>query len=152
MPEDIPVYAPLWEQIKAFILKGEIATTSEIYAQMCKITGSVGQCIKESKSSLMMEVGDASWDFEAYIRHFKRMQSDYHAHISEYSHGGSKRTVDIADLTVVALGRTMDLPVVSMEVTAFPSPDKRRIPDICSLEGVPHLTFNDFLRIEKIGT
>lgn len=55
------------------------------------------------------------------------------------------------DLTIIALGRTLGLPVVSMEVTALPSPDKRRIPDICDLEGVVHHTFNEFLKIERIG-
>ena len=151
MPEDIPVYAPLWGQIRDFILSVQIATTAEIYAQMCRITGAVGQCINDSKTSLLMEVGDPSWNFAAYIQHFKRMQISYHAHISEYSHSGSKRTIDLPDLTIIALARTLALPVVSMEVTALPSPDKRRIPDICSLEGVAHHTFNDFLRIEKIG-
>ena len=151
MPEDIPIYAPLWEQMKAIVAAGDIAATTEIYAQMCKIDGAFGQCIKESKAHILLEIGDSSWDFNSYIRHFNRMQQTYHAHISEYSHGGSKRTIDLPDLTIIALGRTLGIPVVSMEVTAQQSPDKRRIPDICSMEGIVHYTFNDFLRIEGIG-
>lgn len=152
MPEDIPVYAPLWDQLRAFILTGSVATTPELYFQMCKITGEFGQCLSDNKPLIVMEVGDDSWDFPTYIQHFKRMQVAYHAHISEYSHAGSKRTIDLPDLSIVALARTLNLPVVSMEVTALPSPDKRRIPDICNLEGVAHHTFNEFLRIERIGS
>jgi Domain of unknown function (DUF4411) len=101
---------------------------------------------------LLMEVGDASWDFEAYIRHYNRMQTAYHAHISEYSHGGSKRTIGLTDMTIVALAKTLDLPVVSMEASVrHQSPDKRRIPDICHAEGLVHYTFNEFLKKEGIG-
>ena len=152
MPEDIPVYAPLWREIMAFIAKGEIATTAEIYGQMCKIRRDLGKCIQDNKGQILLEVGDVSWDFQAYINHFVRMQKAHHAHISEYSHSGSKRTIDLPDLSVIALAKCLELPVVSMEVTAHPSPDKRRIPDICAAEGVVHHTFNDFLRFEKIGT
>lgn len=151
MPEDIPVYTPLWNGVKSFVLTGAVAATSEIYGQMCKIPGSFGQCVNDNKALILMEVGDSSWNFATYIDHFKRMQIQYRAHISEYSHIGSKRTIDLADLTIIALARTLELPVVSMEVTAHPSPDKRRIPDICDLESVVHHTFNDFLKKERIG-
>lgn len=98
-----------------------------------------------------MEVGDASWDSLTYIKHYKRMQLQYHAHLSEYAHGGSKKTIGLKDLTIISLAKTLGLPVVSMEVTALASPTKRRIPDICAAENVLHHTFNDFLRIEGIG-
>ncbi len=152
MPEDIPVYAPLWRQIIAFIQKGEMAATAEIYAQMCRIRGDLGECIQAHKADILLEVGDRNWNFQTYLSHFKRMQKAHHAHISEYSHGGSKRTIDLPDLSIIALAKALDLPVVSMEVTALPSQDKRRIPDICVAEGVVHYTFNDFLRLEKIGS
>lgn len=60
MPEDIPIYAPLWQKMKDFVLTGEIAATSEIYFQMCKIPGSFGQCLRDNKSLILMEVGDPS--------------------------------------------------------------------------------------------
>ena len=152
MPEDIPIYVPLWAQMVEFVESGAVAATTEIYSQMCKIPDDFGECLRQNKARILLEVGDASWSFQTYIDHFTRMQRQYHAHISEYSHAGSKRTIDIPDLTIIALGRTLGIPVVSMEVTTGQSPDKRRIPDICLMEGVVHRTFNEFLKDEKIGT
>jgi hypothetical protein len=54
------------------------------------------------------------------------------------------------DVTIIALAKTLSLPLVSMESSAVPSPKKKRIPDICPLEGVTHLTFNEFCIAEKI--
>lgn len=152
MPEDIPIYAPLWAQMRDYVLSDRIATTAEIYGEMCKIAGDFGQCIRDNKALILMEVGDDSWDSATYIAHFKRMQNDHHPFISEYSYGGSKRTIGLKDLTVIALAKTLGIPAVSMEVTALPSPTKRRIPDICAAENVLHHTFNEFLRMEGIGS
>jgi hypothetical protein len=152
MPEDIPIYAPLWGKLQEFVLSGFVAVTWEIYREMCHITGGFGQCINDNKDLLLMEVGDPSWDSLAYIDHYKRMQLRYHAYLSEYAHSGSKKTIGLKDLTIISLAKTLGLPVVSMEVTALPSPIKRRIPDICAEENVLHLNFNEFLRIEGIGS
>jgi len=152
MPEDIPVFAPLWTDLSDFVRTGAVATTWEIYKEMCHITGEFGRCLKDSRDLILMEVGDGSWDSLTYIRHYKRMQQQYHQFLSEYAHLGSKKTIGLKDLTIISLAKTLALPVVSMEVSALPSPTKRRIPDICSAENVLHLTFNEFLRIEGIGS
>lgn len=152
MPEDIPVYAPLWAELRDYILSGHVATTWEIYQEMCHIPGAFGECLKAQKDNLVMEVGDSSWPFQRYIDHYKRMQLQYHDFISEYAHSGSKKTIGLKDLTIIALAKTLGLPVVSMEVSVLHSPFKRRIPDICTLENVAHHTFNDFLRLEGIGS
>ena len=61
MPEDI--HASLWNGFKAKCLQpGIIAVTQEIYDEMPHIQGSVGQCIKDHKADLLMEVGD-DWDW-----------------------------------------------------------------------------------------
>lgn len=152
MPEDIPAYAPLWRDLRGYVLTGQVATTTEIYQEMCHITGDFGQCLRDNRDLVLVEVGDPPWDSLAYVGHFKRMQLRYHAFISEYAHLGSKKTIGLKDLTIISLAKTLSLPVVSMEVTALPSPTKRRIPDICQEENVLHLTFNEFLRIEGIGS
>ena len=151
MPEDIPAYAALWGQTRDYVLTGQIAVTTEIYQEMCHIPGEFGQCLNDNKELLLMEVGNESWDGLAYIDHYKRMQKQYAAFLSEYSHGGSKKTIGLKDLTIVALAKTLGLPVVSMEKSALPSDTKRRIPDICAAESVPHHSFNEFLRLEGIG-
>jgi hypothetical protein len=78
------------------------------------------------------------------------MGDDYKEFISEYN-GGSKKTVCLDDISIVALAKTLKVPVVSMEapVTAA-STKKLRIPDVCALEAVEHLRFNEFLRKEKL--
>ena len=65
---------------------------------------------------------------------------------------GSAKTICLNDLTIIALAKTLGLPVVSMErlVSEGPGTKKRRIPNICKAEGVEHLSFNDFLRREKL--
>ncbi len=56
------------------------------------------------------------------------------------------------DLTIIAMAKTLGLPVVSMEkaVSEAPGTKKRRIPNICKAEGVLHLGFNDFLHQEGL--
>ncbi len=77
------------------------------------------------------------------------MQDDHKEFISEYT-GGSSKTIGLKDLTIIALGKSLNLPVVSMEIRVRQRSDKkRRIPDICDAEGIKHLSFNDYLRSEN---
>jgi hypothetical protein len=53
-------------------------------------------------------------------------------------------------MSIIALGKTLSLPVVSMEALIMqPESKNRRIPNICQIETVEHLTFSDFLRREQ---
>lgn len=149
MPEKVGIYRGLWGQMTDFVLAGHIATTQEIYDEMCHVPDDFGACIRASRSALVMEVGEGDWDYSAYIRHYRRMAKQYEAHLSEYTHMSAKDTICLNDMTVIALGKALDLPVVSEESSAKDSPLKRRIPDICLAEGVLHLYFNDFL--ERVG-
>jgi hypothetical protein len=140
----------MWQDFKEKCLKaGIIAVTQEIHDEMVQIYGTVGQCIKDNKESLLMEVG-GDWDWNTYIDHVNRMGDDHKEFISEYN-GGSKKTVCLNDISIVALAKTLKVLVVSMEapVTAA-STKKLRIPDVCALEAVEHLRFNKFLRKEKL--
>jgi hypothetical protein len=118
---------------------------------MCHITGDLGECIKDHKSELELEVDDPDWDGLAYIAHYNRMRKEHAAFISEYTHMSSKKTISLNDMTIIAMAKTLGLPVVSGETSAEPSLEKKRIPDICKLEDVPHYTFNDFLEKEGIS-
>ena len=54
-------------------------------------------------------------------------------------------------MSIIALAKTLELPVLSMETRVRDSNSKKRkIPNICDEEGVPHIIFNDFLRNEGI--
>jgi len=76
----------------------------------------------------------------------------YASVISEYN-GNRKNTVGLNDLTIIALAKTLGLPVVSSEkrVSSTTDTEKRqKIPDICDKESIDHKTFNDLLRAEGI--
>lgn len=148
MPADI--YVSLWAQIQARIVNGDLACTAEIYDELTHLEGAVGDCIRDNESNLRLEVGDASWDFAAYLEHATRMQVEYAAFLRE-NLSGKKGTVGLNDLSIIALAKTLALPVISMEKAKAHQSDKlRQIPDICALEKVPHMTFNDYLRAEGI--
>jgi hypothetical protein len=147
-PQDIHV--TLWARIHALIENGDVAVTEEIFEELCHIPAPLGDCIKDNKKSLLLEVDDDSWDAEAYIEHATRMQDDHQPYIREFN-GGGKGTVGLNDISIVALGKALKLPVVSMEKRkAHQTEFKRTIPDICDAENVTHMTFNEFLRAEGI--
>jgi Domain of unknown function (DUF4411) len=80
------------------------------------------------------------------------MKTKYASVISEYN-GNRKNTVGLKDLTIIALAKTLNVPVVSSEkrLNSLQDSEKRqKIPDICDKEGVEHMTFNDLLRAEGI--
>lgn len=148
MPEDI--HESLWAEVRARIVAGDLAVTGDIYGELVHLQGAMGDCIRENEVNLLLEVNDSSWPFESYIEHAARMQID-HAHFIRENLGNKKGTVGINDISIIALGKCLSLPVVSMEKRkAHQSERLRQIPDICDAEKVPHMTFNDFLRAEGI--
>jgi hypothetical protein len=147
MPEDI--HESMWKNFRTKCLEtGIIGVTQEIYDEMEHIPGSVGQCIKDQKAGLLMEVG-GDWDWGNYITHANKMEDDHHDFISEYC-GGSKKTVCLNDISIIALAKTLKLPVVSMEEPVTSGAKKLHIPDVCKIEKVDHLTFSQFLRKEGL--
>ena len=150
MPEDI--HQTLWGLMALTIESGILATTPEIYDEMTHITGKFGDCIRANQDALVLDIGDTSWDAMTYIGHSTRMLVAHNDYISEYN-GGSKKTVGLNDMTICALGKALSLPVISGEKrVSADTKRKRKIPDICAVEGVLHMTFNDFLRAEGVRT
>lgn len=147
-PEDI--YPTLWAEIDFRIKSGMFAVTAEIYEEINHIHGGIGQSIKEHKAQLILEVGDNSWNFESYIDILNRLYPKYEPFIS--GTGGSKVSLSMPDLSIVILAKTLNLPLISMEKPCAQNngTKKRKIPDVCSAEGVHHMEFNDFLRKERI--
>jgi hypothetical protein len=147
-PEDI--YTTLWSSIYTLIQGGVFAATQEIYDELLLVDGGISNIIKDCKSKLVLEVSDPSWDWQTYISVSNQLNSDYHNYISEYN-GNLKGTVGLNDISIIALAKTLKIPIVSMESFINTSPTKMRIPNVCSKEGVEHLTFNEFLRKEAIN-
>jgi hypothetical protein len=149
-PEDL--FPRLWEQVHERIESGRIAVTEEIYEELAFLTGDTGACIVRSKSALVMKVGASGWDYSSYLTESTRIQTTYARFISE-NVGGRRDTICMNDISIVALAKSLGIPVVSMEVSVTASGSsstKRRIPDICKSEGIVHLSFTDFMRREGI--
>jgi hypothetical protein len=148
MPEDI--HDSMWKKLHDIIAAGAIAVTKEIYDEMIHIPGDIGTCIKKNKDKMLLEVNKGDWNWKAYVAASKAMIVTHKAFISEYT-GGSPRTICLNDISIIALAKSLAVPLVSMEkAVTSPGANKRHIPDICSLENVEHLDFSAFLRREKI--
>lgn len=150
MPEDI--HTVLWSSVAKLIEGGKFAVTTEIYEELELLPGSIGECIKNNKDNLQLEIEDEEWDWKKYLDHVERMRLTYADVISE-NNSNRKNTVGFNDLSIIALAKTLGLPVVSSEKKLHGEQDskkRQKIPDICDKEGIPHMTFNDLLRKEGI--
>ncbi len=150
LPEDIHV--SLWSQVCDKIKQGVFAATTEIYDELVRIPGSVGQCLKDHLTEIRLEVGAGEWNYNSYISHFKTLHPKYQKFIA--GTGGSKASLSMPDFSIVILGKALALPVISMELPCAQNLHTKscKIPDVCSAEGVLHMTFNEFLRAEGIKT
>jgi hypothetical protein len=148
MPEDI--HESLWRRIKQFIADGHVAMTTEIFDEMVLIDGGLGDFISTLRDTILCEVGIDGWDWRTYITHTNRMQVSYRPFISEFNMN-VKGTVGLNDISIICLAKTLGLPLMSMEKkTLMTSAARRKIPDICVLEGIRPLTFSEFCRLEGL--
>jgi Domain of unknown function (DUF4411) len=112
MPEDI--HPTIWGKITDLISQSKFAVTAEIYDELKRLPGSIGECINAHKMALQLEVEDDDWDWQTYLGHYEEMKVKYESVISEYN-GNRKNTVGLNDITIIALAKTLDLPVISSE-------------------------------------
>lgn len=150
MPDDI--YQPIWDRVIEVLASGVVAVNTEIYEEMRgSLRGVVGEFIDTHPATLVLEIGDDGWDWMTYRRHLVELSATHHDYISEYN-GNRKNTVGLNDISIIALAKTLEVPLVSMEVNSGKDAVKRRkIPDICWIEKVEHIDFNDFLRRSGIS-
>jgi len=148
MPEDI--YVSLWAQLCDLVKAGVFAATAEVYEELTHIPGDVGQCLIDHEAEVKLEVGAGDWDYATYLAHVDELHPKYEPFIN--GTGGSKVSLSVADFSIVMLGKTLALPVVSMEIPCAHNANtkRRKIPDVCAAENVVHMTFNDLLRAEGI--
>lgn len=149
LPEDI--HTTLWPRVISTIQSGVFCWNVEIGNELALIPGAVGASLKACNGSSCLEVGKGSWPWKDYIDLNKKWQVSHRQYISEYN-GNMKGTIGLNDLSIVALGCTLGLPVLSMERrnTNAGASKKLRIPNFCDLVGVKHLNFNEFCRAEGI--
>lgn len=149
MPEDL--YGGLWTKVSGLIRAGMFCCNAEIAEQFDHVEGVVGDCLREHLPVMVYEIGRPHWNWKGYVNHLNRMTDAYRPFISEYN-GNRKNTVDTDDVSIVALAKTLGLPVVSMEAfdRGEPSAKRMRIPRLCDCEKVVHRTFNELLRIEGV--
>jgi hypothetical protein len=149
MPEDI--HPTIWAKMAGLVTSGTFAVTVEIYEELKHLPGPIGECIKANGPALQMEI-EEDWDWKTYLAHYEELKIKYAEVISEYN-SNRKGTIGLKDLTIIALAKTLGLPIVSGEKETRVEQDsakRQKIPDICKKEGVLHLDFNDLLRAEGI--
>src|SRR5262245_10387567 len=112
IPEDIHV--SIWRQVREVLESGQVAVTTEIYAELSLLRGQMGLCIAQHKAELIMEVGDVCWNLKDYTGHSNALVAAYERYISEYN-GGITRTVGMNDISIIALAKALSVPLVSME-------------------------------------
>jgi hypothetical protein len=150
MPEDI--HPTIWAKVAALVTDGTFAVTVEIYEELQHLPGPIGDCIRENSAALQLEIEEETWDWQTYLAHYEDMKVRHAAVISEYN-SNRKGTIGLKALTIIALAKTLELPVVSSEKKTSVDQDsgkRQKIPDICDKEDVTHLNFNDLLRAEAI--
>lgn len=149
MPETI--YISLWTQVVELIHAHIFCWNGEIAEELGSIFGMAGDALNSCNGECCLEVGVGEWQWEEYLELVEDWRQKYRDYISEYN-GGRKNTISLNDLSIVALAKILGRPVVSMEKRnrQMPSSKKLRIPDLCDLEEVKHLSFNEFLMAEGV--
>ena len=147
IPDD--VHASLWVAVKKMLDSGDGAVTKEIFDEMVSFNNDIGKHVGNCKDAVLFEVGVGQWDWPSYIAHNVRMQTAHAQWIAEYIN--NPNSICLNDLTIIALAKTLNVPVLSMEYRAPDTPEckRRKIPNICDKEGIKHLDFTAFCRGEK---
>ncbi len=144
----------LWSQVILRLEAGVFCWNVEIAKELESIDlGGLGDYLKRHRKRCCLEVGIGDWPWQDYVQLLDDWRLRFRGFLSEYN-GNRKGTINNNDLSIVALAKTLKLPVVSMEKRNTnkgpPSSAKLRIPDLCDRERVTHLFFNDFLKKEGI--
>jgi Domain of unknown function (DUF4411) len=145
IPEDI--HPSLWKRVRGTIAAGHVAVTEEIFDEITKIRGGLGDYLDKKKALILHEVTKGDWNWQQYLKHANNMELAYKPYIREFC-GGSAKTICISDISIIALAKTLKLPVLSMEKPVDKNSKKRHIPDICAAESITHVSFNEFCRKE----
>lgn len=145
------IYKTLWQIVYDLIDVRTFCWTKEIDSQLSLIQGDLGAKLREQSRHCCFEIGTDNWPWREYINTINEWRYVYQENISEYN-GNRKNTIDLTDLSIVALAKVLEKSVLSMEKPSpiFSSSRRRRIPDLCVFEDVEHVDFNTFLLQRRI--
>lgn len=149
LPDD--VHERLWTNVSAIVKSGIFCWNAEIAKEMLSIPGPIGAGLQSCNGSCCHEIGKGAWPWESYIKINADWQVAYARYISEYQNN-LKNTIGLNDMSIVALSKALGLPVVSSEtrILVQQNTKKIKIPNLCDLTGVKHLTFHEFCRAEGV--
>jgi hypothetical protein len=150
LPQDIHV--SFWKRVSGLLEDGTFCWNQDIWEEMDgSIYGDIASSLQFCQDrGGCFEIGQDHWDWKLYLRHVSDIGKRYQSYISEYN-GSRSSTIGLNDCSIVCLGKTLGLPVASMEKpTAHPSPKRMRIPELCQREGILHFGLNELLRAEGI--
>ena len=89
MPENIPMYQPIWVHVTTQIESGILAVNLEIYDELFCLPGQIGTCLNNNRNNLVLEVGE-NWDWQTYLGNVERMRTTHKDIISEYNGGAGR--------------------------------------------------------------
>lgn len=150
---DLPqhVFPTLWQKVGECIANDCFCWNDDIAEQFERLVEPLQSLLKNRERTCRFRDNDVSWPYDKYIALVSEWQTAYKQYISEFN-DNRKDTIGLTDLSIVALAKTLTLPVVSMERpnSNQPSEKKIRIPELCEREKIKHLTFVEFLEAENI--
>ena len=71
VPEDI--HSVLWGKISGLIANGKFAVNAEIYEELMRLPGAIGECICAHKDNLQLEIEEEGHRV-SYLGHVERMK------------------------------------------------------------------------------
>lgn len=145
------VFPTLWVKVRACIENDCFCWNDNIAVELRNFKGAIGDALRNRERFCRYRNGSPNWPYDDYSILLDDWKDKYRQYIREFNKN-RKHTIGLADLSIVALAKTLELPVVSMERSNpdNPSMTKLRIPDLCNREDVPHLNFVEFLEAEGV--
>ena len=140
----------LWNCIKQSIGNGVFATTEEVFEEeMLLLPDGIGAYMADNRSSIVLDFGDPYVNWNDYVITANEMQILYRESTQRTLQGRTD-TVGIKDISVVALAKVLNLPLVSEAALIHDTSQtyKRKIPNVCAEYSVKHLSFNEFIDAE----
>ena len=141
-----------WKRVEKVVVDGKFAVTTEIYGELVYLPGKIGKYIADHKSTAAAR-GRGGWlGLEDISRSLSQRMRAAHELCNFRYNGNRKNTVGLNDISIIALAKTLGLPVI-VPRRSWPRhrpATREEIPDVREAEGVPHMSFNEFLRAEGI--
>lgn len=147
----VRVFPTLWLKVWDRIENDCFCWNDEIAQEIDRLDDPLRKKLKSREHVCRFRNDSTLWPYGNYSNLILEWERKYSQYIQE-NHGNRTGTIGRADLSIVALAKTLTLPIVSMERpnTSSPSKTKIRIPELCKRENITHLNFVEFLEAEGV--